>query len=60
MTAEPEDIISIGDRLLSQHPDSFTNDFSENNKVVAKMTNVGSSRIRNRIAGYITRQRTEN
>ncbi|WP_226042638.1 30S ribosomal protein S17e [Natrinema sp. DC36] len=59
MTAEPEDIISIGDRLLRQHPDSFTNDFSTNNQVVAKMTNVGSTRIRNRIAGYITRKRAE-
>ncbi len=60
MTAEPEDIISIGDRLLRQHPESFTTDFNTNNKVVAKMTNVGSTRIRNRIAGYITRQRAEN
>ncbi|WP_076148704.1 30S ribosomal protein S17e [Natrinema saccharevitans] len=60
MTAEPEDIISIGDRLLSQHPESFTNDFNTNNKAVTKMTNVGSTRVRNRIAGYITRQRAEN
>ena len=57
MTADPEDIISVGDRLLQQHPDSFSSKFSKNKKLVKKMTNVGSIRLRNRIAGYITRKK---
>jgi small subunit ribosomal protein S17e len=57
MTADPEDIISVGDRLLKQHPDSFSNKFSKNKRVVKNMTNVGSIRLRNRIAGYITRKK---
>lgn len=57
MTADPEDIISAGDRLLRQHPDSFSSRFSRNKKLVTKMTNVGSIRLRNRIAGYITRKK---
>ncbi|WP_081443502.1 30S ribosomal protein S17e [Haloterrigena turkmenica] len=57
MTAEPEDIISLGDSLLKQHPESFSKNFNKNKELVKKMTNVGSTRIRNRIAGYITRKR---
>ncbi|NHN49111.1 30S ribosomal protein S17e [Halostella sp. JP-L12] len=57
MTADPEDIISVGDRLLRQHPDSFSGQFSKNKQMVTKMTNVGSIRLRNRIAGYITRKK---
>ncbi|WP_135537044.1 MULTISPECIES: 30S ribosomal protein S17e [Halostella] len=60
MTADPEDIISVGDRLLSQHPDSFSTKFSKNKTVVKKMTNLGSIRLRNRIAGYITRKQVGN
>lgn len=60
MTADPEDIISVGDRLLNQHPDSFSGKFSKNKRVVKKMTNVGSIRLRNRIAGYITRKKVGN
>ncbi|WP_135822120.1 30S ribosomal protein S17e [Halostella litorea] len=59
MTADPEDIISVGDRLLRQHPDSFSNEFSTNKRVVTDVTDVGSTRLRNRIAGYITRQKVE-
>lgn len=60
MTAEPKDIISIGDQLLEQHPDSFSTKFETNKEIVKNLTNVGSLRLRNRLAGYITRQKTTN
>jgi len=37
------------------YPDKFTTDFEHNKKMVAELTVVDSKRVRNRIAGYITR-----
>jgi small subunit ribosomal protein S17e len=59
MTANSEEIISIGDSLLQRHPGRFTDDFEENKHRVEKLTDVESKRVRNRIAGYITRRRKE-
>jgi small subunit ribosomal protein S17e len=59
MPAEPQDIISIGNRLLEQYPESFSNKFEQNKQNVTQYTNVGSLRLRNRVAGYITRKQTE-
>lgn len=59
MAAEPQDIISIGDRLLEQHPESFSGKFETNKRIVKQFTDVGSFRLRNRIAGYITRQKSD-
>jgi len=43
-------------RLLEIHGDKFRkNDFNHNKKMVAEYTEVLGKRIRNRIAGYITR-----
>lgn len=41
-------------RLLEKYPDKFTEDFEHNKQVVGQLLNV-SKRVRNRIAGYITR-----
>lgn len=57
MTVDPEDVMSIGNRLLEQYPDTFTSEFNRNKKAVQNMTNVGSIHLRNRIAGYITRKK---
>lgn len=57
MTVDPEDVMSIGNRLLEQYPDTFTSEFNRNKKAVQNMTNVGSINLRNRIAGYITREK---
>lgn len=57
MTVDPNDVMSIGDQLLEQHPDTFSEDFSRNKEAVQRLTNVGSIHLRNRIAGYITRRR---
>lgn len=50
-----EDVISIGDTLLERYPDRFTADFETNKRRVENLTDVESKRVRNRIAGYVTR-----
>ncbi|UHQ96158.1 30S ribosomal protein S17e [Natrinema halophilum] len=57
MTSDPDDVMNIGNRLLKQYPDAFSTEFSANKEVVQNMTYVSSNRLRNRIAGYITRQK---
>lgn len=56
MSVDPNDVVSIGDRLLEQHPDVFTDEFGRNKEAVGELTDVGFIQLRNRIAGYITRQ----
>jgi len=41
--------------LLGRYPDKFTLDFEENKRLVAELTDIKSKRLRNRVAGYITR-----
>ncbi len=41
--------------LLKKHPDKFSKDFDENKKLVGTYTDVESKKVRNIIAGYITR-----
>lgn len=41
--------------LLSRYPDKFTLNFDENKRLVAGLTDIKSKRLRNRVAGYITR-----
>ncbi len=55
MTVESSDIISIGENLVSRHPDAFGDDFETNKKKVSRLTDLRSRRVRNRVAGYITR-----
>lgn len=56
MSVDPNDVITIGNRLLERHPDTFSGDFGRNREAVRRLTRVGSIHLRNRIAGYITRQ----
>jgi len=57
MTIDPEDVMSIGDRLLERQPESFSDDFGENRETLRTVTDLSSTRLRNRIAGYITRKK---
>ena len=41
--------------LLNEHRDSFTGDFDNNKQLTAQLTNVSSKKLRNTIAGYVTR-----
>lgn len=51
----PEHVKRIARELMQRYPDKFTNDFENNKKAVESLTTVSSSKIRNRIAGYVTR-----
>lgn len=42
-------------KLLEGHKDKFTMDFTKNKGLVEQFTNVTSKKIRNIIAGYLTR-----
>ena len=56
MGIKPTYIKKIGTELLEFHEEKFSNDFDENKKAVGSATNVPSKRVRNRVAGYITRK----
>jgi small subunit ribosomal protein S17e len=47
----------MGTILLERYPQAFNEDFETNKESVAKLTNVESKSVRNRIAGYITRKK---
>ncbi len=40
--------------LLEKYPDLFIWDFEHNKRVVSRLVDVKSKRVRNQIAGYIT------
>lgn len=51
----PERVKKIARELVSRFPDRFTADFEENKRSVEALIEISSSKLRNRIAGYITR-----
>ena len=55
----PTYIKRVAIELVRSHPDKFTEDFDHNKVVVAELTDVGSTTMRNRIAGYVTRFREQ-
>lgn len=59
MPVNPEEVISVADRLLAQYPKSFSGEFNRNREAVRNLANVNSIHLRNRIAGYITRQKQQ-
>ena len=44
----------IAQELVERFPDKFTTDFETNKKLVESLTNISSSKLRNRVAGYTT------
>ncbi|NPA05580.1 MAG: 30S ribosomal protein S17e [Crenarchaeota archaeon] len=42
-------------KLLAMYPDLFTDDYEHNKKVVKMLVETQSKRLRNQIAGYVTR-----
>jgi len=42
-------------KLLAKHPDKFKKDFEENKKLVEETADIKSIKLRNVIAGYLTR-----
>lgn len=56
MAVDPDDVMNIGDDLVDRYPDAFSEDFEENKRQVERLAEVRSRHVRNRVAGYITRQ----
>lgn len=48
-------IKEVARKLTERFPDKFISDFKHNKKMVNEVTYVTSTKIRNRIAGYIVR-----
>ena len=53
---KPAYIKRIAIELLKKYPNLFTGNFDANKKLVSMLTNIQSKRVRNRVAGYITRK----
>ncbi len=51
----PERVKRIAKELVQRFPDKFTTDFENNKKLVEDFVEISSVRLRNRIAGYVTR-----
>ena len=45
----------VGKELMERYPDKFSDNFEENKHTVEALTQGTTTRIRNQIAGYITR-----
>jgi len=61
MQADPQEIIDIGDRLLSEYPELFTEQYETNTRLVQRLANVDSFRTQTRLTRYITHEkRTRN
>ena len=56
MGIKPSYIKSLGTELLAKQRDNFSNDFDENKQQLAASAVIDSKRVRNRVAGYITRK----
>jgi len=50
-----ESVKRIARDLVERFPDKFTTDFENNKKLVNALTNISSTKMRNRVAGYTTR-----
>lgn len=51
----PTYIKRIAEDLVRKFPDKFTSDFEANKKTVDELADVYTVKMRNRIAGYVTR-----
>ena len=56
MGIKPTYIKSLGQELIDKHKDRLSKDFEENKQAVAELALIGSKRVRNRVAGNITRK----
>ncbi|MCK9631917.1 MAG: 30S ribosomal protein S17e [Methanoregula sp.] len=56
MGIKPSYIKNIGTELLKQQRDYFSGSFDENKVQLSSSAVISSKRVRNRIAGYITRK----
>jgi small subunit ribosomal protein S17e len=50
-----EHIKRLGKELMERFPDKFSNDFNANKHTVDVLTEGATTKVRNQVAGYITR-----
>ena len=50
-----EQVKRIARELLDKYPSKITADFENNKKLVDELTNISSTKLRNRVAGYAAR-----
>jgi len=53
-----EHVKRIARELVERFPDKFTTDFENNKKVLESVAEIPTTKLRNKIAGYITRLMT--
>ena len=51
-----EQIKRVGKELMARFPDKFSSNFDDNKHSVSSLTKGATTRVRNQIAGYITRE----
>jgi small subunit ribosomal protein S17e len=56
MGIKPSYIKTLGTDILAKQRDHFSGSFEENKIQLGKSAVIGSKRVRNRVAGYITRK----
>lgn len=56
MGIKPSYIKTIGNELVAKQRTEFSNIFEENKQQLEKSAVIESKRVRNRVAGYITRK----
>lgn len=56
MGIKPTYIKALSEELLTKHGNRFSKDFDENKQIVSEVTVIESKRVRNRVAGNITRR----
>ncbi|MHA1950697.1 MAG: 30S ribosomal protein S17e [Candidatus Thorarchaeota archaeon] len=52
-SVRPRYIKNAAKNLLALYPETFTDDFETNKRLVEQFTDVSSKKVRNRIAGYL-------
>ncbi len=55
-----EQIKHLAKDLIAKFPDKFSTNFEDNKKMVSELTKGATTRVRNQVAGYITRTYTLN
>jgi len=50
-----EQVKRIARQLLDKYPNKFSTDFEKNKQFVTELTNISSTKLRNRVAGYAAR-----
>jgi small subunit ribosomal protein S17e len=54
-TVRTEQIKRIARELLDKYPHKFSTDFEKNKILVNEYTNISSTKVRNKVAGYTAR-----